>query len=175
MNFGLFLKEVGRGERGARDLGFDDARRLFGAMLDGGVPELELGALLLAFRFKTESLTELQGFHAALDERVVQLKSPDRRLRPVVVPSYNGARRQANLMPLLVLPLCVPVLIFGAAAVEASRSGMGVAGHFSVLGAFACWPSWVRRGPERRHCASRWNRPHGLYRDFRVNRGQSSS
>ena len=48
-----------------------------------------------------------------------------------------GVRGAAVLMPLLVLPLCIPVLIFGAAAVEASRSGLGVAGHFSVLGAFA--------------------------------------
>lgn len=48
-----------------------------------------------------------------------------------------GVRGAAVLMPLLVLPLCIPVLIFGAASVEASRSGLGVAGHFSVLGAFA--------------------------------------
>jgi len=47
-----------------------------------------------------------------------------------------GVRGAAVLVPLLVLPLCIPVLIFGAAAVEASRSGMGVAGHFSLLAAF---------------------------------------
>ncbi len=47
-----------------------------------------------------------------------------------------GVRGAAVLMPLLVLPLCIPVLIFGAAAVEASRTGMGVSGHFSLLGAF---------------------------------------
>lgn len=120
MNFAPILKEVGRGERGARDLPFEEAKKLFGAMLDGGVPDLELGAILIALRFKTESLTELLGFHAALDERIVQLKSPvaaaGRRLRPVVIPSYNGARRQANLMPLLVMLLRrmeVPVLVHG--------------------------------------------------------------
>jgi heme exporter protein B len=47
-----------------------------------------------------------------------------------------GVRGAAVLMPLLVLPLCVPVLIFGAAAVEAARGGMDVGGHFSLLGAF---------------------------------------
>ncbi len=47
-----------------------------------------------------------------------------------------GVRGAAVLMPLLVLPLCIPVLIFGAAAVEASRAGLGVLGHFSLLGAF---------------------------------------
>ncbi len=47
-----------------------------------------------------------------------------------------GVRGAAVLMPLLILPLCVPVLIFGTAAVEASRIGMDVGGHFSLLGAF---------------------------------------
>ena len=47
-----------------------------------------------------------------------------------------GVRGAAVLMPLLVLPLCIPVLIFGAAAVQASRSGMEVSGHFSLLAAF---------------------------------------
>ena len=36
---------------------------------------------------------------------------------------------------LLVLPLLIPVLIFGAGAVEANIAGLGVTAHFSVLGA----------------------------------------
>ncbi len=47
-----------------------------------------------------------------------------------------GVRGAAVLMPLLILPLCVPALIFGTAAVEASHTGMDVTGHFSLLGAF---------------------------------------
>ena len=47
-----------------------------------------------------------------------------------------GVRGAAVLMPLLVLPLCVPVLIFGAASVEAARAGLEVGGHLSLLGAF---------------------------------------
>ncbi len=116
MTFTHYLKEIARGERSARDLPFDDAKQLFGAMLDGGVPDLELGAILIALRFKTESVTELQGFHAALDARLAQLKTPHTTLKPVVIPSYNGARRQANLMPLLALllkRLGVPVLVHG--------------------------------------------------------------
>ena len=116
MSYTSVLKEIGRGERGARDLPFGAAEKLFGAMLDGGVPDLELGAILIALRFKTESLTELLGFHAALDARIVQLKTAHTAVKPVVIPSYNGARRQANLMPLLALllkRLGVPVLVHG--------------------------------------------------------------
>ena len=46
-----------------------------------------------------------------------------------------GVRRGGLLLSLLVLPLYVPVLIFGAGAVEASAAGLGNAGHFSLLGA----------------------------------------
>ncbi len=46
-----------------------------------------------------------------------------------------GVRGAGVLISLIVLPLTIPVLIFGAGAVDASSSGMGVGGHFSLLGA----------------------------------------
>ena len=46
-----------------------------------------------------------------------------------------GLRGAGVLLSLLVLPLSVPVLIFGAGAVEAGQAGLGVAAHFSLLGA----------------------------------------
>jgi len=39
------------------------------------------------------------------------------------------------LVSLLVLPLYVPVLVFGAGAVDASTTGMDASGHLSILGA----------------------------------------
>ncbi|MFZ5556722.1 MAG: heme exporter protein CcmB [Pseudomonadota bacterium] len=47
-----------------------------------------------------------------------------------------GLRGGGVLLALLVLPLYVPVLIFGAGAVDAAAAGLDVAGHFSLLGAF---------------------------------------
>ena len=46
-----------------------------------------------------------------------------------------GVRGGGVLLSLLVLPLFVPALVFGAGAVEAHGAGLGVQGHFSVLGA----------------------------------------
>jgi heme exporter protein B len=46
-----------------------------------------------------------------------------------------GLRGSGVLLSLLVLPLTIPVLIFGAGAVEAHTAGLGVTGHFSLLGA----------------------------------------
>jgi len=47
-----------------------------------------------------------------------------------------GVRGGGVLLSLLVLPLYIPVLIFGSGAVDAARSGLGVEAHFSLLGAF---------------------------------------
>jgi heme exporter protein B len=47
-----------------------------------------------------------------------------------------GLRGGGVLVSLLVLPLCIPVLIFGAGAVDAVTSGMSVASNMSLLGAF---------------------------------------
>jgi heme exporter protein B len=46
-----------------------------------------------------------------------------------------GLRGGGVLVSLLVLPLYIPVLIFGAGAVEADVSGLGAQGHLSLLGA----------------------------------------
>lgn len=48
-----------------------------------------------------------------------------------------GLRGGGVLISLLVLPLCIPVLIFGAGAVEANVSGLGETGHLYMLGAIA--------------------------------------
>jgi heme exporter protein B len=46
-----------------------------------------------------------------------------------------GLRGGGVLLSLLVLPLCIPVLIFGTGAVEAISSGLSIASHLSLLGA----------------------------------------
>lgn len=46
-----------------------------------------------------------------------------------------GARRAGVLVSLLVLPLTVPVLIFGVSAVEAAAIGQGAGPHLMLLGA----------------------------------------
>jgi heme exporter protein B len=47
-----------------------------------------------------------------------------------------GVRGAGGLLALLVLPLYIPVLIFGAGAVGASAAGLGAGAHLSLLGAF---------------------------------------
>jgi len=53
-----------------------------------------------------------------------------------------GARRGSVLLPVLVLPLAVPVLIFGTAAADAAGLGLSARPHLTLLAAFfmACLP-----------------------------------
>ncbi|HZT86510.1 MAG TPA: heme exporter protein CcmB [Stellaceae bacterium] len=48
-----------------------------------------------------------------------------------------GARRAGVLLPLIVLPLYVPTLVFGAGAVEAGVAGPGARAHLLILGALS--------------------------------------
>ncbi len=48
-----------------------------------------------------------------------------------------GVKRGGLLLTLLVLPLYVPVLIFGSSVVLAAEAGLPTAGHFYALGAMA--------------------------------------
>ncbi len=46
-----------------------------------------------------------------------------------------GTRSGSALLALLVLPLAVPILIFGAGAAESVNAGLGASAHLSLLGA----------------------------------------
>jgi heme exporter protein B len=46
-----------------------------------------------------------------------------------------GVRGGGSLLALLVLPLFIPVLIFGAGAADAVRAGLSASANFSLLGA----------------------------------------
>jgi anthranilate phosphoribosyltransferase len=102
---GRLIKEIGRGAHGARDLAEPDAYALYAAMLEGRVPDLELGAISLALRIKGESLGEMLGFHRAIAERSQRIAVAPSYGSAVVLPSYNGARKLPNLLPLLALLL----------------------------------------------------------------------
>ena len=73
-----------------------------------------LGALMISLALGTPILSLLGGLGAALT---------------------LGLRGGGMLLILIVLPLTVPALIFGAGAVAAVEAGVAPAGHFSLLGA----------------------------------------
>lgn len=111
------IREIGRGRNAARDLNRGDARVLFAALLAGEIPDLQLGAVLMALRIKGESLEELAGFLEACEACYPHLAAPAGAV-PLVIPAYNGARQLPNLTPLLAQLVAreeVSVLVHGVA------------------------------------------------------------
>ena len=137
MSYSTLIKTVAC-RADAHDLAPEDAALLFGAMLDGGVPELELGAMLVALHMKGESPGELLGAYEALAARVHQLQRPPADLRTVVVGTGEGTRSQPNLTPLVALVLRrmgVPVLVHGALE---GQGRVAAAYVFRELGVLPC-------------------------------------
>jgi heme exporter protein B len=88
------------------------ASPVLGLLFD--LPGRSVGALTLGLLLGTPVLSLLGGVGAALT---------------------LGLRSAGVLILLLVLPLCIPVLIFGTGAVSAVDAGLSPSGHLSVLAA----------------------------------------
>lgn len=111
----------------------EEAFALWGAVLDGALPELELGALLASFAAKGESVSELLGLHRALAARQAKF-APAIARRAISIPAYGLVPGEAAFVVLLALFLRrfdVPVVMHGPLD---SREGPSVPVLFRELG-----------------------------------------
>lgn len=112
MSYAGLIRQIEAGE----GLGYVEARALGAALLDGGVPELETAAFLVAFNQHDPGLDAWLGLHSALADRLPDFAAPTDTYRTVVLPAYHGVRSHPQLTPLLALMLKsfgIPVLIHG--------------------------------------------------------------
>ena len=106
--FAQFVRILGKGKRGARDLTREEAREAMGMVLDDKVEDTQLGAFLMLLRHKEESAEEMAGFTEALRERLqaagIECRSGLADLRRQETPSavvsaggqVPGAKRRAD-------------------------------------------------------------------------------
>lgn len=87
--FAVFVRILGKGKRGARDLTREEAREAMGMLLDGKAEDTQLGAFLMLLRHKEESAEELAGFTEAVRER---LHAPAIAV-DIDWPTYAGKKR----------------------------------------------------------------------------------
>ena len=112
MSYATLIRQIEAGT----GLDYVEARNLGAALFDGGVPELETAAFLVALNQNDPGLDAWLGLHAALAERLPDFVAPPGAFRTVVLPAYHGVRSHPNLTPLLALLLKsfgIPVLIHG--------------------------------------------------------------
>jgi hypothetical protein len=80
MGISQYIKEIGRGARGAKPLTREQATDLFAQVLDGTVTDLEIGGFCLAMRIKGETPEEMAGFLDATHARLDAHSRPRRRV-----------------------------------------------------------------------------------------------
>ena len=118
--FAQYVRILGKGKRGARNLTREEARDAMGMLLDGQVEDTQLGAFLMLMRYKEESPEELAGFTEAVRARV---KAPAIAL-DLDWPSYAGKKRHLPWYLLAAKCLAgngVRILMHGGGAHTAGR------------------------------------------------------
>ncbi|HBX53989.1 glycosyl transferase family protein [Pseudomonas sp. UBA2684] len=118
--FAQFVRILGKGKRGARNLTRAEAREAMGMLLDGKVEDTQLGAFLMLLRHKEESAEEMAGFTEAVRER---LQAPSIEI-DLDWPSYAGKKRHLPWFLLAAKALAqsgVRILLHGGGAHTAGR------------------------------------------------------
>jgi anthranilate phosphoribosyltransferase len=118
--FAQFVRILGKGKRGARNLTREEARQAMGMLIDEKVEESQLGAFLMLLRHKEESAEELAGFTEALRER---LNAPALQV-DIDWPTYAGKKRHLPWYLLAAKCLAqngVRILMHGGGAHTAGR------------------------------------------------------
>ncbi|MBX3716746.1 MAG: hypothetical protein KF738_12165 [Burkholderiales bacterium] len=113
----------------------EEAAALWGAVLDGALPELELGALLASFALAGETPAEILGLHRALAARQARF-APSPGRRAIAIPLYGlvpGEAAYAVLLALFLRRFEVPVALHGTLDARDGPSGPMLLREMGVL------------------------------------------
>ena len=88
--FAQYIRILGKGQKGSRELTREEAHDAMGMLLDGKIEDVQLGAFMMLLRYKEETADELAGFTQAVQERV---QAPAIKV-DLDWPTYAGKRRQ---------------------------------------------------------------------------------
>ena len=143
MGISQYLKVIGRGKVGARNLPRDQATDLMGQVLDGTASDLEVGAFCIAMRIRAKRRKKwpVSSTPCTSAWRCCPPAPPARGAA-----SYNGARKLPVLTPLLALLLArngLPVLVHGTATEDRRVSSQDVLAALDI----APCKSWTRSNP----------------------------
>jgi len=82
------IAKIGKGQRGSKDLTWDEAREAAASMIEGRATPFQIGAFLMAMRIKMEAVTELAAFAITTRKYVAPLSLPE-NLMVVDLPIYG--------------------------------------------------------------------------------------
>lgn len=113
MKFKQFIKAVGTGPKGNRDLSFEESEYAMEAMLNGEVSPEQIAAFLIGWRLKPETNEEYRGALAGMDKHTLFEKIPNSL--ELGFP-FDGKVATPYLFPLvaeLLAPLNLNLLVLG--------------------------------------------------------------
>lgn len=131
-----FIKGVGVGKNGARNLDREAAGQAMAALLTGAFHPVTFGAFFMALRYKGETHEELAGFLDAMirSTRVSRAPAPNGLLN--CAGAYDGKARTCNVSipaALLAVAAGVPIALHGARNIP-TKHGMTIAHVLEALG-----------------------------------------
>src|SRR5256885_1374467 len=102
------IAKVGKGEKGAKDLTYDEAKEAIRLLLEGVATPAQVGSFLVAMRIKSESVSELAAFTAVTREYAPPLPVPP-DLGLVDIPTYAGKQDSWHvLLPASIIGMSHP-------------------------------------------------------------------
>ena len=101
------ITKIGKGQRGAKDLSWDEAKQAASDLIEGNATPYQTGAFLMAMRIKLEGVTELAAFTAVTRSYVSPIDAPA-GLNVVDVPVYAEKHNTHHA--------CLPAAIVAASA-----------------------------------------------------------
>ncbi|MFC4767470.1 anthranilate phosphoribosyltransferase [Effusibacillus consociatus] len=111
-----FLKEVGRGKKGAKDLPFELAKEAADRIFDGEATDAQIGAFFIAERVKSETVEELLAFIESGRERAQKVTHGQKGLLDCAGPYDGRAKSFAATIPVAAVLAAagVPVVLHGS-------------------------------------------------------------
>jgi|GEM_PF-185517 len=101
------ITKIGKGQRGAKDLSWGEAKQAAQDLIEGNATPYQAGAFLMAMRIKLEGVTELASFTAATRSYVPPISVPA-GLNVVDVPVYAEKHNTQHA--------CLPAAVIAASA-----------------------------------------------------------
>ena len=101
------ITKIGKGQRGVKDLSWEEAKQATQALIEGHATPYQAGAFLMAMRIKLEAVTELASFTAATRRYVAPIDVPA-DLNVIDVPVYAEKHQTYHV--------CLPAAIVAASA-----------------------------------------------------------
>ncbi len=127
------LAKIAKGPKASKDLTWDECKQAMKALIEGEASPVQIGAFLIAMRFKAESVTELAGLTAAARQYVPPL-AVSRELALVDVPTYAGKQDTFHA----IIAASIVAVAAGAAVLMHGYDGIpgrpGSAGVLKALG-----------------------------------------